>query len=84
MGEKQLEQFIKLSSLAAPVSRYRKYIGEFASASAVTAALAASCLESGQVPALLPGGHPISLEKNKKILILGLGEYITAMELYRP
>jgi len=84
LGEKQLEQFIKLSSLAAPVSRYRKYIGEFASASAVAAALAASCLESGQAPALLTGGNPISLEKNKKILIIGLGEYITAMELYRP
>jgi 3-oxoacyl-(acyl-carrier-protein) synthase len=84
LGKKQLEQFIKLSSLAVPVSHYREYLGEFASASAVAAALAASCLETGQVPAIMTGDRPISLKKNKKILVLGLGKYITAMELYRP
>jgi len=84
LGEKQLEQFIKLSSLVAPVSHCREYLGEYASASAVAAALAASCLEAGQVPALMTGGRPVSLKKNKKILVLGWGKYITAMELYRP
>ncbi len=84
-GKKQLDQFMALSNLSAPIIHYRKITGEFGSASAVAAALAASFLESGIVPGALTGGNDIDLaDKTCKILILGLGEYVTAMEFSRP
>lgn len=83
-GKQQLEQFIALSHLSVPVVDYRKYIGEFASASAVATALAASFLISGHISGALTGGGDIAITNEKsKILILGLGRQITAMELCR-
>ncbi len=84
-GEKQLEQFISLLQTAVPIAQYRKFTGEFASASAVATALAVSFFASGNVPAALSGGHDIALTEHcNKILVLGLGQYITAIELCRP
>lgn len=84
-GTKQLAQFMALSNLTIPVIQYRKLTGEFGSASAVATALAASFLESGVIPGALVGGNDIDIaSKTSKILILGLGQYITAMELFRP
>jgi 3-oxoacyl-(acyl-carrier-protein) synthase len=86
-GEKQLAQFLTQSQLSVssvPVVRYRKFIGEFASASAVAVALAASLLEIGRIPRTLTEKEKtdIVLDKRRnKILVLGLGEYITAVEL---
>jgi 3-oxoacyl-(acyl-carrier-protein) synthase len=84
-GEKQLARFMELSNLTTPIIRYRTITGEFGSASAVAAALAASFLESGIVPGNLTGGNDLDVTgTTDKILILGLGEYVTAMELFRP
>lgn len=84
-GEEQLDQFTALSKLSAPIIDYRKLTGEFGSASAVATTLAASFLESGIIPGALIDGNDIDITgKTCKILILGLGEYVTAMELSRP
>lgn len=84
-GQKQLASFLELSKLSVPVIDYRKVIGEFASASAVATALAASFLETGIIPGTLKGGSDIAITKQaNKILVLGLGQYITAIELFRP
>jgi len=84
-GEKQLDQFMGLSKLAIPVIHYRKITGEFASASAVATVLAASFLETGVIPGALSGGNNITLENQlNTIIVLGLGQYITAIELFRP
>jgi 3-oxoacyl-(acyl-carrier-protein) synthase len=84
-GEKQLARFMELSNLTTPIIRYRNITGEFGSSSAVAAALAASFLESGLVPGALTDGHNLDITgTTNKILILGLGEYVTAMELFRP
>ena len=84
-GKKQLDQFLALSNLTAPIIEYRKITGEFGSASAVATALAASFFESGIIPGALTGGSDIDTsDKTCKILILGLGEYVTAMELSKP
>ncbi|MCI5221204.1 MAG: 3-oxoacyl-ACP synthase [Candidatus Electrothrix sp. AR4] len=84
-GEKQIEQFMaqaQLPFLSVPVVRYRKFIGEFASASAAAAALAASLIAAGRIPGTLTKTRDINLDKQKNtILVLGLGEYITAVEL---
>ncbi|MFT5699193.1 MAG: 3-oxoacyl-(acyl-carrier-protein) synthase [Desulforhopalus sp.] len=84
-GKKQLAQFMELSNVTIPVIQYRKITGEFGSASAVATVLAASFFESGNIPGALIDGNDIDITgKTSKILILGLGEYITAMELFRP
>lgn len=83
-GEKQLEHFKALAQLSVPVIRYRKLIGEFASASAVAAAFAASFLERGLVPGAYVGGRDIVLHSPQNtILVLGFGQNITAMELFK-
>ncbi|MDU9047221.1 MAG: beta-ketoacyl synthase N-terminal-like domain-containing protein [Candidatus Electrothrix sp. Rat3] len=88
-GEEQLARFMKQASLTAPVLRYRKQIGEFASASATAAALAVSFMAAGCIPGTLTGTEDILLDDQKNeqknsILVLGLGEYITVMEFQRP
>ena len=84
-GEGQLQRFLTLAQVSGPLVRYRKLTGEFASASAVAAALAAAFLTAGVVPGSVAGGADIALDAQRnKILILGLGQNITAMELFRP
>ena len=67
-----------------PVCRYRQWTGEFASASAVAAVMAVSCLESGCVPGALVGGDDIQLQPDTRLLVLGTGPCLTAMEFFRP
>jgi len=85
-GEDQLARFLARSGLAIPVIRYRKLTGEFASASAVAAAMAASFLgaagEGGTLPACLPAES--FADGKRGILVLGLGPYLSAMEFFRP
>jgi 3-oxoacyl-(acyl-carrier-protein) synthase len=83
-GEGQLARFFELSRLSAPVIRYRRLTGEFASASAVAAVLAASLVTVGVVPGFLAGGSDRALDvRMNTILVLGLGQIITAMEIFR-
>ncbi len=84
-GEKQLEQFLAATAESIPVIDYRRFTGEFASASAVAAAIACSCLETGVIPGGLTDGVDIEFSGSRNtILILGLGQYVTAMELSLP
>jgi 3-oxoacyl-(acyl-carrier-protein) synthase len=70
-GEEQLDNFMRKTGLDIPVIHYRKFTGEFASASGVAAVMAVHLLEEGVV------------KPDKKILVLGFGKYITAMEFGR-
>jgi 3-oxoacyl-(acyl-carrier-protein) synthase len=83
-GERQLAYFLGKSGLQAPVLRYRRFTGEFASASAVAAAMAVSFLTAGEVPGRLAAGQDIVLGETAKILVLGLGSCLSAMEFSRP
>lgn len=83
-GNSQLEAFLHCVNNSLPVCRYRDFIGEFASASAVAAALVVSFLEAGYIPGALVGGHDLPLGPGKKILVLGTGPYLTAMEFFKP
>jgi len=84
-GIKQLNQFISLAKPSAPIIHYRRFTGEFASASAVAAVLAASMLESGTIPGGLTGGSDIAVATHtNRILVLGFGQQLTAMEFFRP
>ncbi len=68
-GEAQLNTFMEASGIDVPVIHYRKFTGEFASASAIAAIMATQLLESGEIPA------------GKEILILGFGKTQTVMQL---
>ena len=83
-GERQLEQFMVQAKLSLPVVLYRRLTGEFTSASAVAAALAVSFCERGTVPGDITDHSDIILGGiRNKILVLGFGQYLTAMEFSR-
>jgi 3-oxoacyl-(acyl-carrier-protein) synthase len=79
-GEEQLRTFLSLTGFKGPVVDYRKLTGEFASASAVATVIAARFLEDGLIPGPLCGGNDHSLQK-KGGLVLGLGGFVTAIEI---
>jgi hypothetical protein len=81
-AEAQLQEFQQLTAISAPVVDYRKYIGQFASASAVAAVVAADIMHREAIPAQFMGtSHDVPCMGS--VLILGLGKYITAMECGR-
>ncbi len=84
-GEEQLACFVRRAGCSAPVIRYRELTGEFASASAVAAVMAVSLLASGRVPGVLLAGRELVFSAEKgSVLILGLGQGLSAMEFFRP
>jgi len=79
-GEKQLHEFLSLSGFTNPIIDYRKFTGEFASASAVASVLAFRLAQNGEIPRRLCGEKSFRLN-GKGILILGLGNFVTAIEV---
>lgn len=59
---------------------YRKITGEYASASAVAAAMAVKFLQNGKIPEALCRDKPADLGQ-KGALIIGTGSFITALEV---
>ena len=68
-GEQQLDRFMALTGIDVPVIHYRKFTGEFASASAVAAVMGVQLLESGEIPA------------GKQVYVLGFGKMLSAVTL---
>jgi len=83
-GRRQLASFLKGCNRQVPVCDYRPLLGQFASASAVAAALAAICLGRGMLPGALVGGSDIPLEAGSRIVVVGTGRCLTAIECRRP
>jgi 3-oxoacyl-(acyl-carrier-protein) synthase len=81
-AEGRLQEFLEQTGISVPVVDYRHFIGQFASASAVAAVLAAEIVASGTIPAGLTGNGQDTPCKGS-ILIIGLGHYITGMECGR-
>ena len=81
-GEKQINEFISLTGFQNPVIDYRKYIGEFASASAAATVLAIQFVREGRIPEPLSGKANVTLQ-DKSILMLGTGPFVTAIEVFR-
>ena len=75
----QLDNFFSNCGPHIPVFDYRKYTGEYSTASAVAAVLASSFIDRGRMPAAL-GFNDVKF-KDKGILMLGLGRHITAIEI---
>ncbi|WP_310601366.1 beta-ketoacyl synthase N-terminal-like domain-containing protein [Desulfobulbus sp.] len=83
-GDRQLTRLFDLIGTPLPTCRYRAFTGEFASASAVAAVLAAAFVEAGRIPGPLIGGDDIVLRPGDRLLVLGTGQCLTAMEFFRP
>jgi len=79
-GEMQLKNLVSLSGFTSPVIDYRKITGEYASASAVAAAIAVKFLQNGKIPEALCRDKPAGLGQ-KGALIIGTGSFITALEV---
>jgi 3-oxoacyl-[acyl-carrier-protein] synthase-1/3-oxoacyl-[acyl-carrier-protein] synthase II len=79
-GEKQLDDLLAQTGFKGPVIDYRKFTGEYASASATATVLAIRLVQSADVPAQLGGKKSGSL-KGKGALVIGLGRYVTAIEV---
>ena len=83
-GDRQLTRFVDLIGQPLPICRYRDFTGEFASASAVAAVMAATFVEAGRIPGALLGGADLTLHRGDRLLVLGTGQCLTAMEFFRP
>ncbi|EFK07765.1 beta-ketoacyl synthase, N-terminal domain protein [delta proteobacterium NaphS2] len=82
MGREQLDSFVQITGFNGPVIDYRRYVGEFASASAVATVLAVALSKTGMIPDALTEKEHVDL-KGKGILLLGLGKFVTAVALRR-
>ncbi|RUM36903.1 MAG: hypothetical protein DSY57_04980 [Desulfobulbus sp.] len=80
-AEEQLRQFLVRAESCVPVIRYRQRIGEFATATATAAVLAATLVDRRNAGDLGGTGQPIG--PHGGVLVLGLGSTITAMEFAR-
>ena len=79
-GRRQLKEFLDSTGFRGPVVDYRRWTGEFASASAVAAFLAAQCIQRNEIPEQMRGQKICSLS-DRGILLLGLGDFVTAVEV---
>jgi 3-oxoacyl-[acyl-carrier-protein] synthase-1/3-oxoacyl-[acyl-carrier-protein] synthase II len=78
--EKQVREIISAAGFNGPVIDFRKFTGEFGSATAAAAALAVRLVQNGKIPDYLSHGMETSLN-GKGILLLGLGSFLTAIEV---
>jgi 3-oxoacyl-[acyl-carrier-protein] synthase-1/3-oxoacyl-[acyl-carrier-protein] synthase II len=76
----QLEQVGSGCRFSGPVIDYLPWVGQFATASAAAAVLAARWVTDGQIPAALSSSGTATLD-GRGILLIGLGDSITAMEV---
>jgi 3-oxoacyl-(acyl-carrier-protein) synthase len=79
-SEKQVSEFISAADFNCPVIDFRRFTGEFGSATAAAAALAVRFVRDGKIPGSLTGGVEGPLN-GKGILLLGLGSFLTAVEV---
>lgn len=81
-GKGQLDEFLSMTGYPHPVIDYRQFIGEYASASAVATVLAVSFVQAGEIPPNVCYQDSLPL-RGRGILVMGFGNYITAVEI-RP
>lgn len=79
-GEAQLHEFLSLSGFSGPLVDYRRFTGEFASASAVATVLAVESVRSGVCVPPADKGGAVSL-RGRGVCVIGLGENVTALEV---
>lgn len=81
LGQAQLKALPSNLRAACPIIDYRRLLGDHHTVSAVAASLACGLAKEGRVPAGLTGGEDQPLN-GRPILLLTLGEYVVATELF--
>ncbi|MBM4313543.1 MAG: 3-oxoacyl-ACP synthase, partial [Deltaproteobacteria bacterium] len=81
-GEAWIADFLRRTGFPGVIFDYRRTTGEFAGASAIAAALALDVVSSGLLPPHLSGKGETALD-GKGVLLLGLGDFVTAIEVVR-
>ena len=79
-GGLQWKAFLAAAGFGGPVVEYRRWTGEFCSASAVATFMAAQCIQRDKIPQSLCGREAYSLGR-RGILLLNLGDFVTAVEV---
>lgn len=80
-AQEQLQEFLSSTGFQGPTVDYRQWTGEFASASAVAAALAVQFVREGSIPAALLDGREDLPLSGREVLLLGLGEHVTGIRI---
>ena len=80
-GEQQLDAFLSLTVFSHPVVDYRRFLGEFASVSALATVLAVCLVEEGTAPGFFCGGQDSWPLEGRGVLVLGFGDHVTALEI---
>jgi hypothetical protein len=75
-----MNDFLSMTGYPHPVIDYRRFVGEFASASAVAAVLAVMFVQAGEIPGNACDQRPTPLS-GRGVLVLGFGNHITAVEI---
>jgi len=81
LGGDRLAALRRAAAFAGPIVDLRALLGEFASASALGAALAARLVAQGEVPAGLAGSGRALPLAGRGVLLVGLGAQLSALEL---
>ncbi|MDZ7699021.1 MAG: beta-ketoacyl synthase N-terminal-like domain-containing protein [Deltaproteobacteria bacterium] len=79
-GRDQLRTFCREAGFEGPVIDYRRFTGQFASASAVAAALGVRFVQDGKIPQGFAQTDVVGLD-GKGVLMVGFGRFITAVEI---
>ncbi len=79
-SERQMSEIISAVDFNCPMIDFRKFTGEFGSATAAATALAVNFVRNGKIPGYLSGAAERSFD-GKGILLLGLGTFLTAIEV---
>jgi 3-oxoacyl-[acyl-carrier-protein] synthase-1/3-oxoacyl-[acyl-carrier-protein] synthase II len=79
-GRHQLAAFCTESGFPGALIAYRRFTGEFASASAVAAVLGVRFVQEGKIPGSIVEGDDVDL-MGKGILMMGFGRFVTAVEI---
>jgi len=79
-GRHQLAAFCTEAGFPGTVIAYRRFTGEFASASAVAAVLGVRFVQEGKIPGRIAQGDDVDL-MGKGILMMGFGRFVTAVEI---
>lgn len=79
-ASEQLNTFLSVTGFKNTVIDYRKLTGEFASASALAAVMAVRFLLDNTVPGRSFRGKDL-LPEGRGVLVIGLGDFVTAMEV---
>ncbi|MFO7802086.1 MAG: beta-ketoacyl-[acyl-carrier-protein] synthase family protein [Desulfovermiculus sp.] len=81
LGHEQLQSVVHQTGFQGPVVPYRRFVGQFATAAAAATVLALQFVQQGYLPGALRGHRDDFFLQGKGILLVGLGEKLSCIEV---